>query len=352
MYHLTAYDLITFHHQGANYPDALLLDGLLRDVLALASVHSNLFKVDAQADPRSVADARRRRRALLLGWWMHRFLNGLPVPDEPTSPGENARILPPPHHRVSEEQLHKLGRRTRYLYAESAIDWQVHRSLLQACLEELEDPEMLLELGTALYLDRPFGTLKPPGSLDLTPLLSYELFSRTVAHERLRRFEKFDPIIGSSPALAAASALLERLSASGIPVPRSTHSGMTLRLQDCWRVADDFVVRRPSSATIRRVRAYFDWKHAPFPLNEWHKRGLRPIPVPDPAPTAPSRIVFYDRDWNPQFECSVAAEQGFARRGPLELPMPGLLIVNDGPQTFVAARFPPNDREVNDGRSD
>src|SRR5205807_1507834 len=24
--HLTAYDLITFHHRGANYPDALLLD--------------------------------------------------------------------------------------------------------------------------------------------------------------------------------------------------------------------------------------------------------------------------------------------------------------------------------------
>ena len=29
------------------------------------------------------------------------FSNGIPVPDEPTSPGENARILPPPHRARS-----------------------------------------------------------------------------------------------------------------------------------------------------------------------------------------------------------------------------------------------------------
>ena len=34
VFHLTAYDLIAFHHQGANYPDALLLDALLRDAAA------------------------------------------------------------------------------------------------------------------------------------------------------------------------------------------------------------------------------------------------------------------------------------------------------------------------------
>ena len=32
--HLTAYDLVTFHHRGANYPDALLLDAVLTDYLA------------------------------------------------------------------------------------------------------------------------------------------------------------------------------------------------------------------------------------------------------------------------------------------------------------------------------
>src|SRR5207244_12098624 len=33
--HLTAYDLITFHHRGANYPDALLLDSALKAYLSL-----------------------------------------------------------------------------------------------------------------------------------------------------------------------------------------------------------------------------------------------------------------------------------------------------------------------------
>jgi hypothetical protein len=338
VYHLTAYDLITFHHQGANYPDALLLDALLRDVLALASTYSDLFVVNLQGEPRSVAGTRRRRRALVLGWWMHRFLNGLPVPEEPTSPGENARILPPPHRRVPDEQLLKHGRRTRYLFAENAIDWQNYQGLLQACVEELEDPEMLLELGTALYLDRPFGTLKPPGSLDLTPLLSYALFSRTVAHERLNRFEKFDPHLGSRPAVDAALKHLEVLQTSGLPVPRSTHAGMTLRLQDCWRIADDFVVRRPTPETNRQLRAYFDWENAPSPLNDWCVLGLQPIPVP--GPSAPTRIIFFDADWKPQIECEVAAEQGFARQGPLELPMPGLVVVTSGAHAIVASRFP------------
>src|SRR5262249_18788077 len=31
--HLTAYDLVTFHHRGANYPDALLLDAALKALL-------------------------------------------------------------------------------------------------------------------------------------------------------------------------------------------------------------------------------------------------------------------------------------------------------------------------------
>ena len=35
--HLTAYDLVTFHHRGANYPDALLLDDILREIRPLAT---------------------------------------------------------------------------------------------------------------------------------------------------------------------------------------------------------------------------------------------------------------------------------------------------------------------------
>ena len=126
--------------------------------------------------------------------------------------------------------------------------------------------------------------------------------------------------------------------------PQVAHSGMTLRLQDCWRIADDFVVRRPTPETIRQLQAYFDWETAPSPLSDWHKRGLQPVPIPGPGPTAPSRIVFYDEDWNPQIECEVASDQGFSRRGPLELPMPGLRVVCEDSHIQQACSFRSSNR--------
>ena len=45
--HLTAYDLVTFHHRGANYPDALLLDDLLRRYLLRIERTPELFVGDA-----------------------------------------------------------------------------------------------------------------------------------------------------------------------------------------------------------------------------------------------------------------------------------------------------------------
>jgi len=41
--HLTAYDLVTFHHRGANYPDILLLDTALKEYLALIERRPALF---------------------------------------------------------------------------------------------------------------------------------------------------------------------------------------------------------------------------------------------------------------------------------------------------------------------
>src|SRR5262249_35041333 len=102
--HLTAYDLVTFHHFGANYPDALLLDAVLKWYLELIEQHPTLF-----TSPRSAEAVekppRLRRRALRQGWLLRRTYEGHPVPDAPTSPGENARAWPPPHERVPEEQI-------------------------------------------------------------------------------------------------------------------------------------------------------------------------------------------------------------------------------------------------------
>src|SRR5262249_47723124 len=41
--HLTAYDLITFHHRGANFPDALLLDATMKTYLSWIQRNLELF---------------------------------------------------------------------------------------------------------------------------------------------------------------------------------------------------------------------------------------------------------------------------------------------------------------------
>jgi len=53
-------------------------------------------------------------------------------------------------------------------------------------MTDLQEPEELQELGTAVFLDRPLGALKHPGEPDCTPLLSYQAFSRFIARTRLR----------------------------------------------------------------------------------------------------------------------------------------------------------------------
>src|SRR5262245_23501025 len=55
--HLTAYDLVTFHHRGANYPDALLIDETLGELRPFAEEAPNLF----------ATTERLRRRGLRLG---------------------------------------------------------------------------------------------------------------------------------------------------------------------------------------------------------------------------------------------------------------------------------------------
>src|SRR5436189_333689 len=60
--HLTAYDLITFHHRGANYPDALLLDTVLKAYLTMIEERPELFLACRDdAEPSEKAKRVRRR---------------------------------------------------------------------------------------------------------------------------------------------------------------------------------------------------------------------------------------------------------------------------------------------------
>src|SRR5262249_8246513 len=62
--HLTAYDLVTFHHEGANYPDALLLDAALKLYLGLIDRSPGQFHSAPGDDDATRERKQRLRRAL------------------------------------------------------------------------------------------------------------------------------------------------------------------------------------------------------------------------------------------------------------------------------------------------
>src|SRR5262249_36841994 len=129
---------------------------------------------------------RLRRRALRQGWILWRIYEGHAVPDATTSPGENARVLPPPFEQVPEDQIQNYHRRRTHLFQGQPLPVPP-AVVFQQSLADLLDPRELRELGTAVFLDRPLGRLKAPGEPDQTPMLAYEAFSPSIAARRLEQ---------------------------------------------------------------------------------------------------------------------------------------------------------------------
>jgi len=250
--HLTAYDLVTFHHRGANYPDALLLDAALRAYLFLAGQHPSLF-ADSTADGVEAAQRKRiRRRALRMGFLLRRQYEGHAVPDVPTSPGENMRVLPAPFERLPEEQILDPTRRSRRLFAAEPLTLtEASETLLRQSIEDLDHAAELQELGTALFLDRPLGISKRPAEPDRTPLLSYVAFSPSIAERRLRFITEVLKFIGEAALNAHCQRLRSDLSGIGLPIQPSGQPARpgVVSLDDALRVAGDFVVLRTTRQT-------------------------------------------------------------------------------------------------------
>lgn len=230
--HLTAYDLVTFHHRGANYPDALLLDAILRAYLLLIETKAELFSCPDNA-------ARSRRRALRQGCLLRRLYEGHLVPDAPTSPGENARVLPPPHVRVPEEQLLEPAKRKKKLYDGDPLAGLIAKSacrILQLSIDDLNDDEELRELGTAIFIDR---------TIDDAILLSHEAFSRAIARRRLAELEGLTKELGLDFAREALQMKLTSIVVDGLPI-HEVHcpNKPIVSLADARRVSEDFVVVR------------------------------------------------------------------------------------------------------------
>jgi hypothetical protein len=227
--HLNAFDLVKFHNRGANYPDALLLDALLRAFIPMIDDH-----------PPS-------RRALLHGWLARKRCENLLVPAAPTSPGEAARLMPPDIAAAADPE-----HRTRRLFhaepAEAMLKPPARDALRTAAAED-----DLTELGRATFLDRPLGTTKRPGEADRTPLVSYEAFSRRLAQRRVKELAE----------LGVLSAAREIPAAVGYPVAKMlghTREGV-VALEDAKRVALDFVFTRTTRSSLDALLRNYDWSN-------------------------------------------------------------------------------------------
>ncbi len=308
--HLTAYDLVTFHHRGANYPDALLLDRLLKDYLGLARRRPDLF-LDADAEREESRRARRRRRrALRQGWLLRRRYEGHLVPDLPTSPGENSRALPPSHPRVPEEQLSQPGWRRRRLYDGDPLTGA--DEVLLASAADLDHADERRELGAALFLDRPFGGGKAPAEPDATLLLTSLAYSRSLAEERLTMLARDLnlPDVDVKRWREGLGFAGLALDAIGGPVKPAT-----VGLADARRSAPDFVFLSTLPGSVRALREQFD-------LTEWGELFEGRVLIARSA-TGPG-IVVYDESFCPRLELEAELGAGYACRAGEEWPVGGL----------------------------
>jgi len=228
--HLNAFDLVRFHNRGANYPDALFLNELLRALIEM---------LDERHDTPAT------RAALLHGWLARKRCENLMVPAAPTSPGESARFMPPPYEPVDPE--HRARRLFADAPAEAMLTPAAWDALRRAAAEA--DPR---EFGMATFLDRPLGTLKRAGEADRTAMLSYEAFSRRLAQRRI------DEMIG----LGLPSPVRELPEiVGGYPVAKMLGHARegVVALEDAKKVALDFLFTRTTRSSLDRLIGQYDW---------------------------------------------------------------------------------------------
>ncbi len=306
--HLTAYDLVTFHHRGANYPDALLLEAVLADYLARIERVPGLFAGET---------GRLRRRALRQAYLLRRRYEGHPVPDVPTSPGEHGRVFPDDYPRVPEEQILQPARRQRRLYADEPLLERLGpaaRELLRLALTDLGHPAEVQEMGAAVFLDRPFGAAKAPVEPDGTLLLASLAYSPSVARQRLR-------LLGRD--VGAGEEELRRL-AEGLELPGLGLEAIgppvrpgTLGLADAALAGPDFVFRYTLPGSVRALAEQYDF-------GAFADRLSGQVLIAR-APRGPGLVV-YDAALKERMRLEPCLEHGYASRRGLEYPADGLAV--------------------------
>jgi hypothetical protein len=326
--HLTAYDLVTFHHRGANYPDALLLYEMLEEFGGNIACHPELV-ADAEDDSERERKTKRlRRRALRQAWLIRCRYKGHAVPDMPTSPGENNRVLPPSHPRVPEEQILHLASRTRRLF--EYHQWadnpdQGRLAILRQSVADLAHPDELRELGVGLFVDRPLSAGKAPGEPDATPLLASLAFSRSIAAQRIHVLAKDEVFMWQKPILDAALRRLLDSPPCGLPLDRIGDASRpgSVSLSDARLASPDFEFLRTVSSSRAALQALFDFGRLPGGWSADYRLLAR-----DPA--GPGLLV-YDSQFRPRVQMEPTAE--LVCRGGVEYPAGGMLVTRTWEET-------------------
>ncbi len=326
--HLTAYDLVTFHHFGANYPDALMLDSVLKAYLERAERRPDLFL--SSSENHEANECRRlRRRALRQGWLFRRRYEGHLVPDIPTSQGENARILPSSHPRVPEEQILNPLRRTRRLFADDPLGRYPGphgREILEISIQDLSDPAELRELGTALFLDRPLGVFKGPTEPDQTAMLSYVAFSRMLAERQLDYLARTLSCLTRDQVEADRRRLREEMPV-GVRLPDSPIPSRpaVVSLEDSRKVAPDIVLLKTTRSSVTELFRHYDFRplRSRFPLAGIDsERQLLFVPEGKPG-----ELAVYDAQYRRRAVLQADATEGYGHRAGVEYLVRGLRVM-------------------------
>ncbi|MCI0639119.1 MAG: hypothetical protein L0Y72_28360 [Gemmataceae bacterium] len=333
--HLTAYDLITYHHRGANYPDALVLDQALNELILIAEKSPASFERDGPAD--AAVARRKRRRALRQGCLLRRYYEGLAVPDAPTTPGENVRVLPAPHVRVPEEQLTNVLKRTRRLYEGESLQGKIRsnvRHLIDESIQDLLDSAEWKLLGQAIFVDRPLDWADDSPHVHSSKLVSHLCFSRSIAERRAHELRQFSDGLGFYISAEKWQKLEELLREpiAGVPVASVAQPPIPIiALSDARNVAADFIVERTYAA---------DWLFWSFASDDlccrlhldqgFWQPGLRDkvrATLRMPRDKRDSVIVSFDSKFRRRLELVPDFSQGFTLRHGTSLPRAGLRLL-------------------------